>query len=42
MSKRLTKTPGRGIIVRGVDVLNQRDEIVQAGAFTTMVRSREV
>jgi acyl dehydratase len=42
MSKRLTKTPGRGIIVRSVDVLNQRDEVVQAGAFTTMVRSRGV
>jgi acyl dehydratase len=31
----------RGIIVRKIRVLNQRDEIVQEGSFTTMVKARE-
>lgn len=39
-SARTTSKPGRGIIVRQVHVYNQNDEIVQEGAFTTMVTSR--
>jgi acyl dehydratase len=39
-SARETSRPGRGIIVRQVHVYNQNDEVVQEGAFTTMVRSR--
>jgi acyl dehydratase len=30
----------RGIIVRSVSVYNQSDELVQEGAFTTMVKAR--
>ena len=39
-STRLTSRGDRGIIVRDVTVFNQSDEIVQEGAFTTMVISR--
>jgi acyl dehydratase len=31
----------RGIVVRKIRVLNQRDETVQEGSFTTMVKARE-
>ena len=37
---RRTSRPDRGIIVRSVAVYNQHDEIVQEGAFTTMVKAR--
>jgi acyl dehydratase len=40
-SCRLTSKGNRGIIVRNVIVLNQHDEEVQQGAFTTMVKSRQ-
>jgi acyl dehydratase len=36
-SKRVTSKGDRGILVRKVEVLNQRGEVVQEGSFTTMV-----
>ena len=41
-SSRTTSKPDRGIVVRHVSVYNQHDEIVQEGAFTTMVKRRPV
>jgi acyl dehydratase len=36
-SKRLTSKGDRGVLIRKVEVLNQRDSVVQEGSFTTMV-----
>lgn len=36
-SKRLTSKGDRGVLVRKVEVLNQRGSVVQEGNFTTMV-----
>lgn len=38
--KRETSHAGRGILVRGYEVLNQRDDVVQTGAMTLMIRRR--
>lgn len=38
--KRETSKPDRGILVRGYEVINQRDEVVQTGAMTLMIRRR--
>lgn len=38
---RPTRTPGRGVVKLGFDVLNQRDETVQQGAITLMMRARQ-
>jgi acyl dehydratase len=40
LSNRLTSKPDRGVLVRRMELLNQRDEIVQTGVMTTMVLSR--
>ena len=40
-SKRRTSKGDRGIVVRRLEVLNQRDEVVQDGATLTMVLARE-
>ncbi len=40
VSAKLTSKPDRGVLVRRMDLLNQRDEIVQTGLMTTMVLSR--
>ncbi|MGA2794614.1 MAG: MaoC/PaaZ C-terminal domain-containing protein [Roseiarcus sp.] len=40
VSKRRTSKPDRGVIVRAAAVINQRDEIVQEGKFTTMVKTK--
>lgn len=34
---RPSSKPDRGVLVRRMDILNQRDEIVQSGLMTTMV-----
>lgn len=36
-SKRLTSRGDRGVLVRQVEVVNQRGAVVQEGSFTTMV-----
>lgn len=38
--KRETSKSDRGILVRTYDVLNQRDEVVQTGSMTLMIRRR--
>lgn len=40
ISKRETSRSDRGILVRGYEVLNQRDEVVQTGSMTLMIRRR--
>jgi acyl dehydratase len=40
VSNRLTSKPDRGVLVRRMDLLNQRDEVVQTGLMSTMVLSR--
>lgn len=40
--KRETSRPERGVIVRGVAVLNQRDDVVQEGQITMLIRRRPV
>lgn len=39
-STRMTSKGDRGILVRGLAVMNQSDEVVQEGAITTMMKSR--
>jgi acyl dehydratase len=39
-SMRETSTPDRGIVVYAVTVLNQRDETVQSGEFTMLLKRR--
>jgi acyl dehydratase len=41
ISKRETSRPDRGILVRDYEVLNQRDEVVQTGSMTLMIRRKE-
>jgi acyl dehydratase len=38
--KRPASKPGLGVLKRRMEVLNQRDEIVQAGVFAVMIRVR--
>lgn len=40
VSARPTSKPDRGVLVRRMDLLNQRDELVQTGLMTTMVLTR--
>ncbi len=40
VSTRLTSKPDRGVLVRRMELLNQRDEVVQTGLMTTMVLTR--
>lgn len=40
VSSRVTSKPDRGILVRRMDLLNQRGELVQTGLMTTMVLTR--
>jgi len=40
-SKRLTKKPGRGVLVLETRLINQRGEAVQEGERTVMVRTRQ-
>lgn len=40
VSNRLTSKPDRGVLVRRMELLNQRDEVVQTGLMSTMVLSR--
>jgi acyl dehydratase len=40
VSTRPTSKPDRGVLVRRMELVNQRDEIVQSGLMTTMVLSR--
>lgn len=37
---RPTRDPARGVVKLGFDVLNQRDEVVQSGAITLMMKTR--
>ena len=37
---RVTSKPDRGVLSRRVEVVNQRDEVVQTGSFTTMVKTK--
>lgn len=41
LSIRRTSSGDRGIVVRGLEVLNQRDELVQSGSITVMVKARD-
>jgi acyl dehydratase len=36
---RRTSKPGRGIVTREVEILNQHDKVVQSGRIVTMVRA---
>jgi acyl dehydratase len=38
---RKTSRPGAGIVKFGFEVLNQRDEIVQTGAMTVMMKTKD-
>jgi acyl dehydratase len=38
-SRRTTSKPGQGLVVEGIRLLNQRDEVVQEGEFTFLVKS---
>lgn len=40
VSARSASKPDRGVLVRRMELLNQRDEVVQSGLMTTMVLSR--
>ena len=40
VSMRETSKPDRGIVVQAIRLLNQRDEVVQEGEFTMMVKRR--
>ncbi|MEJ7930488.1 MaoC/PaaZ C-terminal domain-containing protein [Ramlibacter sp. AN1015] len=40
LSARPTTKPDRGVLVRRMELLNQRDEVVQTGLMTTMVLTR--
>jgi acyl dehydratase len=40
VSARPSSKPDRGVLVRRMELVNQRDEIVQSGLMTTMVLSR--
>ena len=40
--KRASRTPGRGVLTLRLDVLNQRDELVQSGAMTLLVKTKPV
>jgi acyl dehydratase len=40
LSARKTSKPDRGVLVRRMELLNQRDEVVQEGLMTTMVLTR--
>lgn len=37
---RTASKPGRGVLVRQIDVLNQRDEVVQTGEWAVLVKTR--
>jgi acyl dehydratase len=37
---RTTSKPDRGVLVRRMELFNQRGELLQAGLMTTMVRTR--
>ena len=39
--KRLTKKPGRGILVEHCRLVNQHDEVVQEGTHTVMVKTKD-
>jgi acyl dehydratase len=39
--KRLSSKIGRGVMKRKMEIVNQRNEVVQSGAFTTLIRCRE-
>jgi len=41
LSIRRTSSGDRGIVVRGLEVINQRDEVVQDGSITVMVKARD-
>lgn len=38
--KRLTSSGQAGVVKRRMEILNQRDEVVQSGLFATLVRTR--
>lgn len=38
--KRLTRTPGRGILMRDIELFSQRGEIVQQGRLSLLIRTR--
>lgn len=40
VAARPTSKPDRGVLVRRMELLNQRDEVVQTGLMTTMVLTR--
>ncbi|MDT8333860.1 MaoC/PaaZ C-terminal domain-containing protein [Roseomonas gilardii] len=42
ISTRVSSKPDRGVLVRRMELLNQRDEIVQSGLMTTLVLTRSV
>jgi acyl dehydratase len=42
LEARPSKTPGRGLLKVGFDVLNQRDEVVQTGSAVLLMQRRPV
>ncbi len=40
LEARATSKPDRGVVSRRMELLNQRDEVVQVGVMKTMVRTR--
>jgi acyl dehydratase len=41
MEARKTSRPGAGIVKFGFDVRNQRDETIQTGTMTVMMKTRD-
>lgn len=39
--KRLASKPGSGVMKRKMEIVNQRDEVVQAGTFVSLMRCKE-
>lgn len=37
---RATSKPGRGVLIRQLDIVNQKDEVVQTGEWSVMVLTR--
>jgi acyl dehydratase len=37
---RASSKPGRGVLVRQIDVLNQRNEVVQTGEWAVLIKTR--
>jgi acyl dehydratase len=41
VEKRPTRTPGRGIVIEALDLINQRDEVVTQARHTSLILTRQ-